>query len=88
MHGARVRDAVISDSMFRLDRVPIGDEPVTLMAERSDVRAQEVLKARGIRGFQDVGFLGEIAIGSGQTGNRAARVRCTALDRLRGRRGT
>ena len=58
-HGARVHDQVISDSMFHRDQVPTGDELLRLMAERSDVKAQEVRKACGILGFQDVYFFGD-----------------------------
>ena len=58
-HGARVHDKVISDSMFHREQVPTGDELLKLMAERSDVKAEEVRKACGILGFQDVYFFGE-----------------------------
>jgi LmbE family N-acetylglucosaminyl deacetylase len=58
-HGARVHDKTISDSMFRRKQVPTGDEMLRLMAERSDMKAQEVRKACGILGFRDVYFFGE-----------------------------
>ena len=58
-HGARIHDQVISDSMFHREQVPIGDELLKMMAERSDVKAEEVRKACGILGFQDVYFFGE-----------------------------
>jgi 4-oxalomesaconate hydratase len=58
-HGARVHDTVISDSMFHREQVPAGNELLKLMAERSDLKAQEVRKACDILGFQDVYFFGE-----------------------------
>ena len=58
-HGARIHDQVISDSMFHREQVPTGEELLKLMAERSDVKAEEVRKACGILGFQDVYFFGE-----------------------------
>jgi LmbE family N-acetylglucosaminyl deacetylase len=58
-HGARVHDKVISDSMFRREQVPIGDELLKLMAERFDVKAEVVRRACGILGFQDMYFFGE-----------------------------
>jgi len=58
-HGARVHDTVISDSMFHRDEVPTGDVLMEMIAERSDVKAEEVRKACGILGFQDVYFFGE-----------------------------
>ncbi len=57
-HGARVHDKVISDSMFHRDQVPVGDELTAMMAERSDVKAEEVRKACRILGFEDVYFFG------------------------------
>ncbi|MCX6030379.1 MAG: PIG-L family deacetylase [Chloroflexi bacterium] len=58
-HGVRVHDKVISDSMFHRDQVPTGDEMLQIIAERSDLKAEEVRKACGILGFQDVYFFGE-----------------------------
>lgn len=58
-HGARVHDEVISESMFHRQQVPIGEELLAMMAERSDVKAEEVRKACAILGFQDVFFFGE-----------------------------
>jgi LmbE family N-acetylglucosaminyl deacetylase len=58
-HGARIHDKVISDSMFHREQVPTGDELLELMAERSDVKAEEVRKACGILGVQDVYFFGQ-----------------------------
>ncbi len=57
-HGARVHDQVISDSMFHKDKVPVGDEMTRMMAERSDVKAEEVREACKILGFEDVFFFG------------------------------
>ena len=58
-HGARVHDKVISDSMFHREQVPTGEELLNMMAERSDVKAEEVRKACSILGFEDVYFFGE-----------------------------
>lgn len=58
-HGARIHDVVISESMFHRERVPIGEELLAMMAERSDVKAEEVRKACGILGVHDVYFFGE-----------------------------
>jgi 4-oxalomesaconate hydratase len=58
-HGARIHDEVISESMFHRQQVPIGEELLAMMAERSDVKAEEVRKACAILGFQDVFFFGE-----------------------------
>ena len=57
-HGARVHDKVISDSMFHREEVPGGDELTTLMAERAEVKAEEVRRAGRILGFEDVYFFG------------------------------
>jgi LmbE family N-acetylglucosaminyl deacetylase len=45
--------------MFHREQVPIGDELRQIIAERSDLKAEEVRKACGILGFQDVYFFGE-----------------------------
>ena len=58
-HGARVHDKIISDAMFHREQVPTGDELLKMMAERSDVKVEEVRKACGILGFRDVYFFGE-----------------------------
>ena len=55
----RVHDKVISDSMFHREQVPTGAELLNMMAERSDVKAEEVRKACSILGFEDVYFFGE-----------------------------
>ena len=58
-HGARVHDAVISEEMSHRDTIPDADELVKLMAERSDVKTEEVRAAGRILGFEDIYFLGE-----------------------------
>ena len=58
-HGARDHDKVISDSMFHRDSVPIGNDLIDLMKERSEVKAEEVRAAGKILGFEDVYFLEE-----------------------------
>ena len=55
-HGARVHDKVISDAMFHREEVPGEAELSAMMAERSQVKAQEVRAACGILGFEDVHF--------------------------------
>ncbi|MDA0747600.1 MAG: PIG-L family deacetylase [bacterium] len=57
-HGARVHDAVISDQMFHKDKVPDADELQALMAERSDVKAEEVRAACRALGVEDLHFFG------------------------------
>ena len=57
-HGARVHDAVISDSMFHRDEVPDESDLLTLMEERSDVKAEEVRKGCKILGVEDIYFFG------------------------------
>ena len=57
-HGARVHDAVISEEMAHLDEVPEADQLSSMMAERSDVKAEEVRAAGRILGFEDIHFLG------------------------------
>lgn len=57
-HGARVHDAVISEEMFHRKEVPTGTELEGIMAERSDVKAEETRKACGILGVEDVTFFG------------------------------
>ena len=55
-HGARVHDAVISDAMFHRQEVPEESELLTLMKERSDVKADEVRAACKILGVEDIYF--------------------------------
>ena len=57
-HGARVHDAVISDGMFHREEVPEAGELKQLMAERSDVKAEEVRRACRSLGVEEVRFLG------------------------------
>lgn len=58
-HGARIHDAVISDAMYHREEVPAASELQQLMADRSDVKSQEVIAACKILGVEDVFFLGE-----------------------------
>jgi LmbE family N-acetylglucosaminyl deacetylase len=58
-HGARVHDKVISDGMFHRKDVPDGPELNRMMAERSDVKADEVRRACAILGVSDITFFGE-----------------------------
>jgi LmbE family N-acetylglucosaminyl deacetylase len=60
-HGARVHDKVISDEMFHRTEVPDGDELSRMMAQRSDVKAKEVIAACALVGVkkEDVYFFGE-----------------------------
>jgi 4-oxalomesaconate hydratase len=57
-HGARVHDEVISHSMTHREEVPEDSELNTLIAERSDVKAEEVRKACKMLGVDDVYFFG------------------------------
>jgi len=57
-HGARVHDAVVSEEMFHRDEIPTGDELDKIMAERSDVKIEEVRKACAILGVEDITFFG------------------------------
>jgi LmbE family N-acetylglucosaminyl deacetylase len=57
-HGARIHDAVVSEEMFHRDSVPTGPELENIMAERSDIKAEEVRKACGILGVEDITFFG------------------------------
>ena len=57
-HGARVHDAIISDSMHHRSETPDAAEMTALMGERSEVKAEEVRKACSILGFDDIHFLG------------------------------
>lgn len=58
-HGARIHDAVISDGMYHRAEIPAAPELQQLLADRSDVKAQEVVAACRILGIEDVFFLGE-----------------------------
>jgi 4-oxalomesaconate hydratase len=57
-HGARIHDAVISESMYHREEIPPADELKRLMGDRSDVKSREVLAACKILGVEDVYFLG------------------------------
>ncbi len=57
-HGARVHDAVVSEEMFHREQVPTGAELEAIVAERSDIKAEEVRKACGILGVEDITFFG------------------------------
>ena len=57
-HGARVHDKVISDEMHHRSEVPAADELQSLMAERSDVKAEEARQACNLLGVEDVYFFG------------------------------
>ena len=57
-HGARVHDAVVSEEMFSKEEVPTGDALKEIMQERSDIKAEEVRKACGILGVEDITFFG------------------------------
>ncbi|MEM7117683.1 MAG: PIG-L deacetylase family protein [Chloroflexota bacterium] len=57
-HGARVHDAVISDEMYHRNEVPEAAELTALMAERSDVKSQETIRACHLLGVEDVHFFG------------------------------
>lgn len=60
-HGARVHDKVMSDEMFHRTEVPNGDELTQMMAQRSDVKANETVAACALLGVQkqDIFFFGE-----------------------------
>lgn len=57
-HGARVHDEVISDDMFHQSEVPEADKLEPMMAERADVKAEEVRRACAILGVENVYFFG------------------------------
>lgn len=57
-HGARIHDKVISDEMSHRSEVPAGDELAALMAERADVKSEEVRAACRILGVEEVVFFG------------------------------
>lgn len=58
-HGARIHDKVISEDLFHKDEIPDAVELNELMAERADVKAQEVREACALLGVEDVYFFGE-----------------------------
>ena len=53
-HGARVHDKVISNDMFHSDQVPDEDELKDMMAARADVKVEEVRRACGILGVEEI----------------------------------
>ena len=57
-HGARVHDAVISDSMFHREEIPEADVLEQMIGDRSDIKNQEIRAACKILGVDDVYFLG------------------------------
>ena len=57
-HGARVHDKVISDEMFHRSEVPQADQLTALMAERADVKADEVRRACALLGVEEIHFFG------------------------------
>ena len=57
-HGARVHDKVISDEMFHRQEIPDSGELGELMQERSDIKAEEVRRACGILGVEEIFFFG------------------------------
>ncbi len=57
-HGARVHDRAI-DALFHNSEIPVGDALQNIMLERSRVKADEVRRACGILGFNEVHFFGE-----------------------------
>ena len=57
-HGARIHDKVISDEMQRRSEVPAADELLALMAERSDIKAEETRQACRLLGVEDIYFFG------------------------------
>jgi len=76
-HGARVHDAVISDSMFHREEVPDAPELQGMMAERSDVKGEEVREACRILGVEDIRFFGvddAVLLVTDATVKRLARV--------------
>jgi LmbE family N-acetylglucosaminyl deacetylase len=57
-HGARIHDAVISDSMYHRAEVPEAAELGGLISDRADTKSREVLAACRILGFDELYFLG------------------------------
>ena len=58
-HGARVHDKVISNDLFKSDKVPEAEELERMMEERAEVKKKEVIEACRILGFENIHFLGE-----------------------------
>ncbi len=57
-HGARVHDKVISNEMQHASSIPESSELLRLIAERTDVKAEEIRAAGKILGFEDIFYLG------------------------------
>ena len=57
-HGARVHDKVVSDEMFHRSEVPDSSQLEALMAERSEVKAEETRRACHMLGVEDLHFFG------------------------------
>lgn len=57
-HGVRIHDDVISEAMWHKSEIPPADEMMKLMAERSDVKADEIRRACKMLGVNDVLFFG------------------------------
>lgn len=57
-HGARVHDAVISESMHHRAEVPDAVELTALITERSDVKAEETRRACALLGVKEIHFFG------------------------------
>ena len=57
-HGARVHDVVISEQMFHIGQVPEAGALKEMMAERADLKAEEVRAACRALGVKDVFFFG------------------------------
>lgn len=57
-HGARVHDEVMCTEMFHTKQVPDAEKLNVMMAERGDVKSEEVRRACALLGIQEVVFLG------------------------------
>ncbi|MDJ0754189.1 MAG: PIG-L deacetylase family protein [Ardenticatenaceae bacterium] len=57
-HGARIHDKVISDEMHHRTEVPDAGKLLALMAERSDLKAEETRRACRLLGVEDIYFFG------------------------------
>ena len=58
-HGARVHDKVISNDLFKSERVPEAGDLERMMEERAQIKKEEVRKACGILGFANIHFFDE-----------------------------
>lgn len=58
-HGARVHDKVISNDLFKSERVPEAGDLERMMEERAQIKKEEVRKACGILGFGNIHFFDE-----------------------------